>query len=126
MKLLLELRPALEGHAGIPQENRLLFRGLCQLEGLEVQGLLQSSSSVLADGLPMIDGNVRHSLPSHKEVDHMSRVVVSLQQPTRRERLENWRRTLQSLSSPFRLAVSTLFGFRQRLTGFDPTGQFGL
>ena len=121
MKLILELRPALEGHAGIPQENRLLFRGLCQLEGLEVQGLLQSSSSVLADGLPMIDGNVRHSLPSHKEVDHMSRVVVSLQQPTRRERLENWRRTLQSLSSPFRLAVSTLFGFRQRLTGFDPT-----
>jgi len=28
MKLLLELRPAFDGHAGIPQETRLLFRGL--------------------------------------------------------------------------------------------------
>ena len=26
MKILLELRPALDGHAGIPQETRLLFR----------------------------------------------------------------------------------------------------
>ena len=28
MKVLLELRPALDGHSGIPQETRLLFRGL--------------------------------------------------------------------------------------------------
>ena len=26
LKILLEMRPALEGHAGIPQETRLLFR----------------------------------------------------------------------------------------------------
>jgi len=120
LRVLLELRPALDGHAGIPQENRLLFRGLCKLDGLEVQGLLQSGSRVLAEGLPVVAGNVKRSLPPHEEVDRMSRVVVSLQQPARRERLENWGRTLQSLSSPARLMLTTLLGARQRLTGFEP------
>lgn len=52
MKILLELRPAFEGHAGIPQETRLLFRGLMQLAGTEVEGLLQSGNLVLSKGLP--------------------------------------------------------------------------
>ena len=92
MKLLLELRPALEGgHAGIPQENRLLFRGLCQLDGMQVTGLLQSGSRVLAEGLPLVSGEVvRRRLPPDQAVDRMSRVVVSLQQPTHRERLESF------------------------------------
>ncbi len=120
MKVLLELRPALDGHAGIPQENRLLYRGLCQLEGMEVQGLLQSGSDELAGGLPMAGGEVRHSFSPDREIDHMSRVVVSLQQTTRRERLEGLTRTLRAVSSPVRLAVSTLLGQRQKLTAFDP------
>jgi hypothetical protein len=31
MKILLELRPALAGHAGIPQESRLLFHALTKM-----------------------------------------------------------------------------------------------
>ena len=31
IRILFELRPALEGYAGIPQETRLLFRGLCTM-----------------------------------------------------------------------------------------------
>ena len=38
VKVLLELRPALDGHSGIPQETRLLFRGLAALDGVEVVG----------------------------------------------------------------------------------------
>jgi len=38
MKILLEMRPALEGHAGIPQEVRLLFFGLSSLDGIAVDG----------------------------------------------------------------------------------------
>ena len=53
MKILLELRPALDGHAGIPQETRLLFRGLARLAGLQVDGLLQSSNQLLARGVPV-------------------------------------------------------------------------
>jgi hypothetical protein len=67
VRVLLEMRPALEGgHAGIPQENRLLFRGLCGVEGLEVQGLLQCGGRVLAEGLPVVDGEIVHSLPRHE------------------------------------------------------------
>ena len=38
-----EMRPALDGFAGIPQETRLLFRGLSTIDSFEVEGLLQTS-----------------------------------------------------------------------------------
>ena len=56
MKVLLELRPALDGHSGIPQETRLLFRGLAGMEGIDVVGLIQSSNLVVEAGLPVRDG----------------------------------------------------------------------
>jgi glycosyltransferase involved in cell wall biosynthesis len=49
-RVLLELRPAFDGYAGIPQETRLLFRGLRMLESCEVAGLLQMSHRILAKG----------------------------------------------------------------------------
>jgi glycosyltransferase involved in cell wall biosynthesis len=49
-RVLLELRPAFDGYAGIPQETRLLFRGLRTLESCEVAGLLQMSHRILAKG----------------------------------------------------------------------------
>ncbi len=39
----IEMRPALDGFAGIPQETRLLFRGLSMVDSIEVEGLLQTS-----------------------------------------------------------------------------------
>ncbi len=52
VRVLLEMRPALDGHAGIPQETRLLFRALCALDTVEVQGLLQTSLRFLSAGMP--------------------------------------------------------------------------
>lgn len=49
LQVLLEMRPALDGFAGIPQETRLLFRGLCTMPALQVQGLLQTSMHFLND-----------------------------------------------------------------------------
>jgi len=49
-RVLLELRPAFDGYAGIPQETRLLFRGLRMLESYEVAGMLQMSLRILARG----------------------------------------------------------------------------
>lgn len=40
MKLLFELRPALAGYSGIPQESRLLFHALQSQPGWQVDGLL--------------------------------------------------------------------------------------
>lgn len=51
LQVLLEMRPALDGFAGIPQETRLLFRALCVLQSLRVQGLLQASLAFLSPGM---------------------------------------------------------------------------
>ena len=51
LNVLLEMRPALDGYAGIPQETRLLFRGLCMVKGVALEGLLQTSLRFLAKGM---------------------------------------------------------------------------
>ena len=73
LKVLLEMRPALDGHAGIPQETRLLFRGLGRLPDIEPIGLIQHHARVLGRGLPL-DVRKRAKLPVHKQVDRLSRV----------------------------------------------------
>jgi glycosyltransferase involved in cell wall biosynthesis len=75
--VLLELRPAFDGHAGIPQEARLLFRGLRMIEGIDVEGLLQHSGHVLAKGLPPRGGG---DLAPDRQLNRLSRVVVSTKQ----------------------------------------------
>src|ERR1700722_15936305 len=52
IRVLLEMRPALGGHAGIPQATRLLFRSLALLDEVRVEGLLQTHERVLSPGLP--------------------------------------------------------------------------
>jgi hypothetical protein len=112
LRLLVELRPAFDGHAGIPQETRLLFRGLRQLPGLEVDGLLQSSQFLLARGLPT-DARTLANWPQHRRINRLSRVVVSAEpgrKPTRYELLQGRLRVL-----------STLVGGTQSLSAFEPT-----
>jgi glycosyltransferase involved in cell wall biosynthesis len=56
LNVLLEMRPALDGFAGIPQETRLLFRGLCTMPALQVHGLLQTSMHFLgADAVASLE-----------------------------------------------------------------------
>jgi hypothetical protein len=115
MKLLLEMRPALDGHAGIPQETRLLFRGLSQLQGLEVEGLLQSSNRVLGKGLPL----ERDGLSRDRQINRLSRVVVSLQSRGDGGRLDRIRAALRFSLAPPRTIASMLLGRRQALGVFD-------
>lgn len=115
MKILLEMRPALDGHAGIPQEARLLFRGLRQVPGVDVAGLLQSSNRVLPGGLP--PSAVRWS--NDRRLDRLSRVVVALQQDADRSRLERLGDALRLAMAPARSTLRTLAGLRQPLTRFD-------
>lgn len=44
-RLLADLRPAQEGHAGVPQEARLLFDQLASVPGLALTGLVQGLTS---------------------------------------------------------------------------------
>ena len=51
LTVMLELRPAFDGYAGIPQETRLLFRGLRMIRSVDVSGMLQMSHRILAKGV---------------------------------------------------------------------------
>jgi glycosyltransferase involved in cell wall biosynthesis len=121
MKVMLEMRPALDGHAGIPQETRLLFRGLGRLEGVEVQGLLQSGNLVVEAGLPVRRGELVSSLGAASQFDRLSQVVVSLQQGPASHRFEHLRKRLLKFTGPMGAAALGLVGGKVQLTGFDAT-----
>ena len=77
-KVLLELRPAFDGFAGIPQETRLLFRGLRMLESVRVAGMLQMSHRILAKGT--VSRGLffnEQRLPEYRKLNRYSRVVIS-------------------------------------------------
>lgn len=78
IRLLVELRPAFDGFAGIPQETRLLFRGLRMLESCDVAGLLQMSNRILAKGTHDT-GLLSDSLwlTEAQKINRYSRVVIS-------------------------------------------------
>ena len=115
------MRPALDGHAGIPQETRLLFRGLSTLEGVEVLGLIQSSSLPIDSGLPLRAGEIDRSGPADREIDRLSKVVVSMQPAAGVNRLENARRRWRRYFGPLGAAAKSLLGLKVQLTGFDAT-----
>ena len=106
LAVLLEMRPALDGHAGIPQETRLLFRALRTIEGVNAEGLIQSSGCLLSTGLPTKNA----ALSIDKQVNRLSKTVISIQ---------------QNIGSPFFAAylmvLKHLLGGSQSLSKFDAT-----
>jgi hypothetical protein len=72
--ILFDLKPALDGYAGIPQETRLLFRGLRSLSSCDVTGLIQHGARRLRSGA----NAARSPNPRAYLINCSSRVVVSL------------------------------------------------
>src|SRR5438874_2535868 len=119
-RVLMELRPAFDGYAGIPQETRLLFRGLRMLSTIEVSGMLQMSHRILARGTR--EGSfLFHSrfLPESRRINRYSRVVLSAaEQPfvtlwdrmldMFERRLQLVKLTLQTILGLKKLRLSTL------------------
>ena len=78
IKVLLEMRPALDGYAGIPQETRLLFRGLCTTDSIAVEGLLQTAHRFLPSGTST--GCPTPSESSNaSNLHHYSRIIIALE-----------------------------------------------
>lgn len=121
MKVLIELRPAFDGHSGIPQEARLLFNGLAGIDGVEVVGLIQSSNLVAEPGLPFRRGRPAPELSREAAMDRLSKVVVSLQQGSAGNRLEYIRRRLLLVFGSFGAALGSTYGRNVQLGGFDAT-----
>jgi glycosyltransferase involved in cell wall biosynthesis len=111
LRILMEMRPALDGHAGIPQETRLLFRGLSMLEGVTVEGLLQHGGHVLAQGLPP-ENKPRRSLSADEQLNRLGRVVISLDK-------SQWPYELHAAVHTFGMAFWAAFGGTQPLSRFE-------
>ncbi|HYN54164.1 MAG TPA: glycosyltransferase family 1 protein [Methylotenera sp.] len=119
IKVLLEMRPALEGFAGIPQEVRLLFRGLRKIESVEVEGMIQTSHRVLARGTK--EKGYTWKKPSEaKKINRYSRVVVSMQEKPYRNVPDLILDYIEKKLSSTKLLVKTISGLGKiRLTRFE-------
>ena len=114
IKVLLEMRPALHGHAGIPQETRLLFRGLALLKELQVEGLIQHNGRLLAAGLPTGPSRRAKLLSKDEQINRLGNVVISLEQSF-------WNSLLRTILHTAAMALGKVFGGRIELSRFDAT-----
>jgi glycosyltransferase involved in cell wall biosynthesis len=112
LRILLELRPALAGHAGIPQVTRLLFRTLASLEDLHVEGLLQSGERLLKPGLPPRGACWFGGLSADQQLNRLGRVVISIEQST-------WDSYVHTTAQTIVMAVKHLIGGSQTLSRFE-------
>ena len=121
IKVLVEMRPAFDGFAGIPQEVRLLFRGLRQLPHIDVEGFLQTSSRFLSPGLS--DRRVG-KVSATRAINRYSKVIVSLAEQPHENAFDKLRRLILQRMSSFMLTLLTSIGIGNiRLTRFE-SGEF--
>ncbi len=119
IKVLLEMRPALEGFAGIPQEVRLLFRGLRKIESVDIEGMIQASHRVLARGTK--DSRFFwNKLTIAKKINRYSRVIISLTETPHRNIFEVILNCAGKQLTATKLLLLTVLGLgRVRLTRFE-------
>ena len=114
IKILMDLKPTLDGYAGVPQETRLLFLGLRSAEEYNVEGLIQHGSRNLKSAIP----NNRKALATSKKINRLSKVVVSLYEKPYSSLLDN------ASEAVTRYLSSLLLHARARLGTAIPTHVF--
>lgn len=120
INVLLEMRPALEGFAGIPQEVRLLFRGLCKIDSIKVNGMLQTSHKILAKGSKDKSGWFASPVPPSKKINRYSRVIVSMAEKPYRTIFDKIYDFLEKRLYSTALTIQTVFfGHHIKLTKFE-------
>lgn len=112
LRVLLEMRPAFAGHAGIPQATRLLFRSLSLLEDVHVEGLLQTHERVLSPGLPPRKSAWLGALTTDQQLNRLGRVVIAMEQGTRAS-------VLHATALTIMMAARHVLGGSQALSRFD-------
>src|SRR5271166_4266733 len=113
LRVLLELRPALGGHAGIPQETRMLFGVLSALDEVCVEGLIQSSGRLLSPGLPPKARRWLRPMSAAQQLNRLGRVVISLEEDI------SWLDYLRVRVYTVGMALWTAFGGTVGLSRFD-------
>jgi len=108
LQVLVEMRPAFDGYAGIPQETRLLFRGLCMADALDVEGLLQTSHRFLAAGTknwPRLNDGIAEASRFHR----YSRVIISIETKPSAKPFDEAMRYLKKMRVAYALVFSAIF-----------------
>jgi glycosyltransferase involved in cell wall biosynthesis len=113
LRVLLELRPALGGHAGIPQATRLLFRSLSTLDDVLVEGLFQSGERVLRSGLPSNGTGLFGAMRTDQQLNRLGRVVIAIEEGI-------WKSHSHATAHTIAMALKHMLGGTQKLTRFDP------
>jgi len=80
LRVLLDMFRAADGHAGIPQESRLLFRGLAMLEDVQLEGLMQSGTRLLSAGLPAPGSARLARMPVNEQAIRLGRLVITIEE----------------------------------------------
>ena len=117
MKILLDLKPAIDGYAGIPQEARLLFRGLRSTGHYEVEGLIQHGGRRLKRAI----AENRQGMSAARRINHLSRVVVSLYEKPYTSFVDGLAEVTSKYWSMTNLQLRSYVGMPIRTQVFDPT-----
>lgn len=117
--VLIEMRPALEGFAGIPQEVRLLFRGFRKIESLDVKGFIQSSHRVLARGTSRT-GFFQRNISEARKLNRYSKVIISLSETPKKNILDVIAGYIEKRLVSSSILIKTVLCFgRVKLTDFS-------
>ncbi len=111
----MDLRPALDGYYGIPQEARLLFSALGGLQAIELSGLLQMSKRITRGGV-----SPKQLISNAERVHRFSRTVVSLKGNTAVDWKGGAAEFIEGVLAAWRLRLETFLRFSPiRLRAFE-------
>jgi glycosyltransferase involved in cell wall biosynthesis len=106
VEILVDLKPALDGYAGIPQETRLLFASLRRLDNANVEGLIQHGGRALRGGLTARSARWTES----KRIFQLSKFIVSLSAQPYENRWAAWADKVSRYFALNTLQWKTAFG----------------
>jgi glycosyltransferase involved in cell wall biosynthesis len=113
IRILVDLKPAFDGFAGIPQETRLLFRALRGLSMCETAGLVQHGGRHLRAGLRVDE---RRSVSA--QIYQLSKLIVSMNERSSTSRFDAVAEVVRGQFLSLMLRLRTSFGLSVPLSIF--------
>ena len=120
IKVAMELRPALEGFAGIPQETRLEFAAFAHSNVIEPVGVLNPQVRRSAPGIPF-KSQVAFAA-RHKQYARLSRHVISYDESPVLSRFDRIKLAIEDRIQHHSTGVGALFGLSEDVRRFVPDG----
>ncbi len=111
----MDLKPAFDGFAGIPQETRLLFTGWRRLPGLRTQGLIQHGGRRLRAALT----SKQLTFPESHRIFQLSKFIVSLNERPFGNMWETLAESIGKFAALKALGARTAMGIAESHSVFD-------